>query len=105
MLQGTWHTKTHREKQELHGNVLVHYTEGAVPMSPMTQAVSMTGVTSTEPARLQTTLYDIVAAINEEVGVEEEQLVLATLMHIFQTHKVTSSDGLQEYRLVYDDAA
>ena len=74
-------------------------------MSPMTEAAPMIGVTSTEPVRLRTTIYDIVAAINEEVGVDEEHLVLATLMHIFQTHKVTSSDGLQEYCLVYDDAA
>lgn len=74
-------------------------------MSPTIQAPCMLGVTSTEAGRLQTTLYDIVAAINEEVGVDEEPLVLATLMHLFQTHKVTSRDGLQEYRLVCDDAA
>jgi hypothetical protein len=105
MLQGGRQAETHREKQELHDNVLIHYSQGAVLMLPTTQAVSMADVTSIAPMRLRTTLCDLVAAINEEVGVDEEKLVLATLVRIFQTYKVTSSDGLQEYRLVCDDAA
>lgn len=39
-------------------------------------------------ATIRTTLYDLIEAINDEIGPDEEQLVVATVVHLLQTGRV-----------------
>jgi hypothetical protein len=38
---------------------------------------------------IRTTLYDLIAALNAEVGVDEDDLVIAGVMHLLNTHRLT----------------
>jgi hypothetical protein len=54
-----------------------------------------------EPVHVQTTLYDLIAAIHAVAGPEEE-VGLATLVHLLQTSRLTCTQGDTTYRLVCD---
>jgi len=69
-------------------------------MSTLTQAHVTVARTFSEPVRLQTTLYDLIAAIHTEVGPDEEAVVLETIAHLLQTHRTTYTDGRKTYRLL-----
>jgi hypothetical protein len=38
---------------------------------------------------IRTTLYDLIAALNAEVGADEDDLVIAGVMHLLNTHRLT----------------
>lgn len=51
---------------------------------------------------IHTTLYDLIAALSEEVRPDEEVVLTATVVHLLNTHRVTCTGDLQGYRLVCD---
>jgi hypothetical protein len=74
-------------------------------MPTMTQTVPPAKRALAQPVRLRTTLYDLIAAINEEAGADEEEAVVATLMYMLQKCRVTCTDGVKTYRLVGNNTA
>jgi hypothetical protein len=56
-------------------------------------------------AKIQTTLYDLVAALNAEFSPDEDDVVTATIVHLLNTHRVTCTGALRGYRLVCNDSA
>ena len=55
--------------------------------------------------KIQTTLYDLVATLNAEFSPDEDNVVIATVVHLLNTHRVTCTGALREYRLVCNDRA
>jgi hypothetical protein len=53
---------------------------------------------------LETTLYDLLAALNAAAGPEDEEVVLATMVHLLQTSRITCTHGGTTYRLVCEEA-
>jgi len=53
---------------------------------------------------LQTTLYDLLAALSAEVGPDEDTVVTAAVVHLLLTHRVICTRGRARYRLVWDEA-
>ena len=47
-----------------------------------------------------TTLYDLIAAVSAEVGPDEENVAMATMVHILNTYRVTCRGDFEGYRLV-----
>jgi hypothetical protein len=41
------------------------------------------------PSRLTTTLYDLMAALQDVVGLEDDALVVATMVHLLQSGRLT----------------
>jgi hypothetical protein len=58
-----------------------------------------------QAAKLQTTLYDLVATLNAELSPDEDDVVTETVVHLLNTHRVTCTGALQGYRLVCHDRA
>jgi hypothetical protein len=58
-----------------------------------------------QAAKIQTTLYDLVAILNAELSPDEDNIVIATVVHLLHTHQVTCTGALQGYRLVCHDGA
>ncbi len=56
-------------------------------------------------AKIQTTLYDLIATLNAEISPDEDNVVTATVVHLLNTHQVTCTGALQGYRLVCNDRA
>jgi hypothetical protein len=56
-----------------------------------------------QAAKIQTTLYDLVATLNAELSPDEDNVVIATVAHLLNTHRVTCTGALQGYRLVCND--
>lgn len=52
---------------------------------------------------IQTTLYDLLAALQAAVRPDEDAVVTAVVVHLLQTHRVTCTDNQERYRLVWDD--
>ena len=46
-------------------------------------------VMAARPSRLTTTLYELLAAIQDVVGPEEDPLVVATVQHLLQSGRLT----------------
>jgi hypothetical protein len=65
----------------------------------MVQAFSGTGRQSSESVTIQTTLYDLIAALSTVIGLDEENVLMATVVHLLNTHGVTCTGNLQGYRL------
>ena len=55
--------------------------------------------------KIQTTLYDLVATLNAELSPDEDNVVIATVVHLLNTHRVTCTGALQGHRLVCNDRA
>ena len=55
--------------------------------------------------KIQTTLYDLVATLNAEFSPDEDNVVIATVVHLLNTHRVTCTGALRGYRLVCNDRA
>jgi hypothetical protein len=53
--------------------------------------------------KIQTTLYDLVATLNAELSPDEDNIAIATIAHLLNTHRVTCTGALQGYRLVCND--
>jgi len=58
-----------------------------------------------QAAKIQTTLCDLVAALNAEFSPDEDTVVTETVVHLLNTHRVTCTGALQGYRLVCYDRA
>ena len=58
-----------------------------------------------QAAKIQTTLYDLVATLNAELSPDEDNVVIATVVHLLNTHRVTCTGAMQGYRLVCNDRA
>jgi hypothetical protein len=55
--------------------------------------------------KIQTTLYDLIATLNAELSPDEDNVVTAIVVDLFNTHRVTCTGALQGYRLVCNDRA
>ena len=58
-----------------------------------------------QAVKIQTTLYDLVATLNAELNPDEDNVAIATVVHLLNTHRVTCLGALQGYRLVCHDRA
>ena len=61
--------------------------------------------TTSSPLTIQTTLYDLIAAIRAEVGPDDDDAVTAVVVHLLQTHRVTCTVDGEKNRLVVDGDA
>jgi hypothetical protein len=68
-------------------------------MSVIAQALT-TARQSGSSLPIRTTLYDLVAAINEVIGPDEEDLVPAVVAHLLQTYRVTGFGALAGVRIL-----
>jgi hypothetical protein len=53
---------------------------------------------------IRTTLYDLIAAINAEVGADDDDLVIALVVHLLKTHWLTYVGTVQPRRFVTDQS-
>lgn len=53
---------------------------------------------------IRTTLYDLIAAINAEVGADEDDLVIALVVYLLKTHWLTYVGTVQPRRFVTDQS-
>ena len=51
--------------------------------------VATDGVVAARPPRLATTLYELLAAIQDVVGPDEDALIVATVRHLLQSGRLT----------------
>ena len=56
-------------------------------MPALATSPAATPVTSSNPASITTTLYDLVAALNAEVTPEDDALVTAAVVHIINANR------------------
>jgi hypothetical protein len=56
-------------------------------MPALATSPAATPVTSSDPASITTTLYDLVAALNAEVNPEDDALVAAAVVHIINANR------------------
>jgi hypothetical protein len=56
-------------------------------MPAIATSPAATPVTSSDPASITTTLYDLVAALNAEVNPEDDALVAAAVVHIINANR------------------
>jgi hypothetical protein len=54
------------------------------------------------PTTIQTTLYDLIAALSDAIPLDDDDLLTATVVHFLNTHRVTYTGPLAGYRLVCD---
>jgi hypothetical protein len=50
--------------------------------------------------RLQTTLYDLIAAVSEVAGADDEASIIATVTHLVNSHDTRCVGVFEGYRLV-----
>jgi hypothetical protein len=53
--------------------------------------------------KIHTTLYDLIATLNAKLSPDEDNIVIATVVHFLNTHRVTCTGALQGYRLACND--
>jgi hypothetical protein len=53
---------------------------------------------------IRTTLYDLIAAINAEVGADEDDLVIALVVHLLKIHWLTYVGTVKPRRFVTDQS-
>jgi len=53
---------------------------------------------------IHTTLYDLIAAINAEVGADQDDLVIALVVHLLKTHWLTRLGTVKPLRFVTDQS-
>jgi hypothetical protein len=53
--------------------------------------------------KIHTTLYDLIATLNVELSPDEDNVVIAAIVHFLSTHRVTCTRALQGYRLACND--
>lgn len=52
------------------------------------------------PVAIHTTLYNLITALDGEIGPDEEDLLTATVVHLLNTRRVTCTGHMKGYRLV-----
>lgn len=60
---------------------------------------NVTDTVMSQVTKIQTTLYDLMVALQAELSPDEDSLVIATVVHLLQTQQVTCTGALQGYRL------
>ena len=58
-----------------------------------------------QAVKIQTSLYDLIATLNAELSPDEDNIVIAAVVHLLNTHRVTCTGALQGYRLACHDRA
>jgi hypothetical protein len=58
-----------------------------------------------QATKIQTTLYELITTLNTELSPDEDSVVIAAVVHLLNTHRVTCTGALQGYRLVCNDRA
>jgi len=53
---------------------------------------------------INTTLYDLIAAIDAEVGPDESNVINAVLMHMLKTYRVSCLGDFEGRQMVLDEA-
>jgi hypothetical protein len=66
-------------------------------METLLQSVAHT--VRSQVVKIQTTLYDLIATLNTELSPDEDNIVIATVVHFLTTHRVTCTGALQGYWL------
>ena len=69
---------------------------------PIGRTFSFPARRSPHPTTIQTTLYDLIAALSAEVPFDNDGILTATVVHFLNTHRVTYTGSLAGYRLVCD---
>lgn len=59
---------------------------------------------SSQPMTLQTTLYDLVAAIGAEVGHEEDERAVALVRQLLNTHEARFTGSFKGFRVICEPA-
>ena len=70
-------------------------------METMLQNVADT--VKSQVVKIHTTLYDLIAALNTEFSPDEDNVVIATVVRLLNTHRVTCTGALQGYQLACHD--
>jgi len=58
-------------------------------LAPGDSTAATVFVETEEPARLSTTLYDLIAALHAVVAPDEDALVIATVVHLLRSGRIT----------------
>jgi len=74
------------------------------PMDTPRHPASCPARTASSSTAIQTTLYDLLAALHAEVEPDEDAVVTAVVVHLLQTHRVICTGNRARYRLVWDGA-
>ena len=53
--------------------------------------------------KIHTTLYDLIATLNVDLSPDEDNVIIATVVHFLNTHRVLCTGALQGYRLACKD--
>ena len=64
---------------------------------------NVTDTVLSQAAKIQTSLYDLIATLNAELSPDEDNVVIAAVVHLLNTHRVTCTGALQGYRLACND--
>jgi hypothetical protein len=64
---------------------------------------NMADTVKSQAEKIHTTLYDLIATLTTELSPDEDNVVLATVVHFLNAHRVTCTGALQGYRLVCHD--
>ena len=73
-------------------------------MKTMERTLISTARESSHPMAIQTSLYDLIAALSTAAGPDEEDALTAAVVHLLNSHRVTCTGNLRGYRLVCDVA-
>ena len=71
-------------------------------MSVGSQALTTARPSCSPSLPIRTTLYDLIVAINEVIGPDEEDLVPAVVAHLLRTYRVTGLGDLAGVQMVCD---
>jgi len=88
-----------------HSSFIVEKTLRYKGFSVETLLQNVADTVMSQVAKIQTTLYDLVATLNAEISPGQDNVVTATVVHLLNTHRVTCTGALQGYRLVCNDRA
>ena len=48
---------------------------------------------------IETTLYDLISALSDELDSEEEDLILPIVVHLLNSGRIRFIEGLQQYKV------
>src|SRR5262245_14663768 len=71
-------------------------------MESTERTCSETAHRSLQPQAIQTTLYDLIAALSAEVPHDDDDVLTATVVHLLHTYRVICTGTLAGYQLVCD---
>ena len=89
----------------LHGSFVVEQISICKGFSVEILLQNVADTVMAQVAKIQTTLYDLVATLNADLSPDEDNTVIATVVHLLNTRRVTCTGVLQGYRLVCNDRA